>query len=61
MIVNQSCHSDDEVATKYAQAQPLGRIGTMQEMSDTIEFLISDKNSFMIGSNVLSDGGNAIM
>ena len=36
----------------------MGRVGEVQEMANLIEFLVSDKNTYMTGANVASDGGN---
>lgn len=38
-------------------AQPLGRAGEAEEIAKLIEFIASDKNAFMTGSVVTSDGG----
>ncbi len=36
---------------------PLGRLGTSQEVANTILFLSSDSSSFMTGSSLVVDGG----
>jgi NAD(P)-dependent dehydrogenase (short-subunit alcohol dehydrogenase family) len=36
---------------------PLGRLGTVQEVANTILFLSSDESSFMTGSSLVVDGG----
>ena len=36
---------------------PLGRLGTAQEVANTILFLSSDEASFMTGSSLVVDGG----
>lgn len=38
---------------------PLGREGTMIETADAIEFLASDRASFITGTDLLADGGYA--
>jgi 3-oxoacyl-[acyl-carrier protein] reductase len=35
----------------------IGRLGTVEEISKIVAFLVSDNSSFMVGSNVLVDGG----
>jgi 3-oxoacyl-[acyl-carrier protein] reductase len=39
-----------------AQA-PLGRLGTPAEMAEVVEFLISDRASYITGTTLLADGG----
>jgi len=39
-----------------AQA-PLGRLGTPAEMAEVVEFLISDRASYITGVTILADGG----
>ena len=36
---------------------PLGREGTMVEIADAVEFLLSDRASFITGIDLLVDGG----
>ena len=38
---------------------PLAREGTMIEIADAIEFLVSDRASFISGTDLLVDGGLA--
>jgi len=38
---------------------PLGREGTMVEICDAVEFLLSDRASFISGTDLLVDGGIA--
>jgi NAD(P)-dependent dehydrogenase (short-subunit alcohol dehydrogenase family) len=40
-------------------ATPLGREGTMLEIADAVEFLASDRASFITGTDLLVDGGVA--
>ena len=37
--------------------QPLGRGGEVEEMAALAAFIVSDENSFMTGSTIVSDGG----
>jgi len=36
---------------------PMGRMGTAEEIADAIEFLVSDRASYITGTNLLVDGG----
>jgi NAD(P)-dependent dehydrogenase (short-subunit alcohol dehydrogenase family) len=40
--------------------QAIGRLGTVEECGEAAAWMLSDRNSFMIGSNVLVDGGYAL-
>ena len=37
----------------------MGREGTMVEVADVVEFLVSDRASYITGTDVLVDGGVA--
>jgi NAD(P)-dependent dehydrogenase (short-subunit alcohol dehydrogenase family) len=44
---------------KLFEQSPLGREGTLLEIADAIEFLASDRASFISGTDLLVDGGLA--
>ncbi|MET0181926.1 MAG: SDR family oxidoreductase [Caulobacterales bacterium] len=48
-----------EVKLNILRRTPLGREGTMIETADAIEFLASDRASFITGTDLLVDGGAA--
>jgi NAD(P)-dependent dehydrogenase (short-subunit alcohol dehydrogenase family) len=37
---------------------PIGRVGTVDEIAQSVLFLASDESSFMIGATLIVDGGN---
>ncbi len=39
---------------------PIGRMGEVEDMARLAEFLVSDRNTFMTGSDVVCDGGRSI-
>jgi len=45
---------------RWAQAQPLGRYGTHEEMAKVALFLVSDDSAFMTGAALVFDGGMSI-
>ena len=51
--------ADDPAAMRQSMAerQIIGRLGTIDEVADTVVFLASDKASFFHGSTVVVDGG----
>ncbi len=55
--MNRLDESRHPVMADIITESPLGRRGTPQEIANVVEFLTSDKASFMTGSDVLVDGG----
>lgn len=47
----------DEIRIGFEQAAPLGRMGQPREVAHAVAFLISDKASFITGTEVVVDGG----
>lgn len=59
MVLNnlQAKNNLEEGFKSIAEKHPLGRIGEPEEVADAIEFLLSDKASFITGSILTVDGG----
>jgi NAD(P)-dependent dehydrogenase (short-subunit alcohol dehydrogenase family) len=49
--------ADPDLRARTASATPLGRVGTTQDMADACLFLLSDRASFITGTELLVDGG----
>jgi 3-oxoacyl-[acyl-carrier protein] reductase len=49
--------TDPAARVATAAAIPLGRVGTVEDMSNACLFLLSDKASFITGTELLVDGG----
>jgi NAD(P)-dependent dehydrogenase (short-subunit alcohol dehydrogenase family) len=47
----------DEVRAEWGNSIPMGRVGTPQEVAESIAFLLSDHSSFVTGAALLADGG----
>ena len=47
----------EAVKTQFASAMPTGRIGQPSDIGQTAVFLASDDSSFMLGAELLVDGG----
>lgn len=56
-VANQQGISIEEAAVQRAKTIPAGRYGTAQEFGATCAFLCSQHAGFIIGQNVLLDGG----
>lgn len=54
-----NCFSDEDLKS-LADETPLGRIGTVQDVADTVEFLLSNKAKFITGQIITVDGGFAL-
>jgi len=47
----------DEMFTKLSQSQPIGRMGTADEIAGLVAYLSSDEAAFITGSDLPIDGG----
>jgi NAD(P)-dependent dehydrogenase (short-subunit alcohol dehydrogenase family) len=47
----------EKTRLQMQQRQPIGRMGTPEEMANLVVFLASDEASFITGSNIVADGG----
>ena len=47
----------DNVKENILSQIPLKRMGTPQEIANLVEFLVSDKNSYITGQVINIDGG----
>lgn len=50
-------HQDPEFIKKYSQKVPMKRMVESQELTSTLEYLISDDSSYTTGQNIVVDGG----
>lgn len=53
--------SNDMLMEIYRRLVPLGRLGTADECADALDFLCSEKASFVNGQNLFVDGGVSVI
>lgn len=56
-IKNNYPGQEEEMFEKLSKTQPVGRMGTPQEIADLVLFLCSDEAGFITGSDYAIDGG----
>lgn len=49
--------SAEEVASSWREANPLGRLGTPEEVADVVVFLLADESSYVSGESIGINGG----
>lgn len=60
MINTPERHFDGERYAGFAENTPLGRMGTPEEIAGVVEFLASERASFVTGADWVVDGGWSI-
>jgi 2-keto-3-deoxy-L-fuconate dehydrogenase len=59
-VSEQSGRSLDQVRQDFVARQPMGRLGTAEEVAGLVLFLASDESSYITGQAHLVDGGMAL-
>lgn len=55
-----SGQSEDEVRKAFIERQPMGRLGSAEEIAQAAVYLASDESAFSTGQTMLVDGGFAL-
>lgn len=56
-MVQRFTHGDPEATRQFEQTEPVGRLGTPDEIADAVVWLCSDRASFVTGQALAVDGG----
>jgi hypothetical protein len=60
-IAKESNPKDPDASLKaIASAVPLQRLGTIEEIGDLVSFLSSDEASYLVGTQIVIDGGSTL-
>ena len=54
-------HQDDNFVKKYSERVPVKRMMTVDEIISSINYLLDEKNTYSVGSNIIVDGGYTII
>lgn len=54
-----NCFTEEDLQS-LAEETPLGRLGTVQDVADMVDFILSEKASFITGQIITVDGGFAL-
>lgn len=56
-MITRFTHGDPDAAAHLLQSEPIGRLGTPEEIADAVIWLCSDRASFVTGQALAVDGG----
>jgi len=56
-MIDRFTGGNKEAEQQLAAGEPMGRMGTPQEMADVVIWLCSDRSSFVTGQAIAADGG----
>lgn len=56
-MIDRFTGNDERVLQQFAESEPVGRLGTPQEVAEAVIWLCSDSSSFITGTVLSVDGG----
>jgi NAD(P)-dependent dehydrogenase (short-subunit alcohol dehydrogenase family) len=56
-MIDRFAHGDDRILEQFAEGEPVGRLGTPDEVASAVLWLCSDGAGFVTGATLAVDGG----
>lgn len=56
-MIDRVSGGDSEAKKQYLDMEPIGRLGTSEEIAEAVIWLFSDRSSFVTGECLVADGG----
>jgi hypothetical protein len=60
IAIESDPENPDAVIDGIAAAVPIKRLGTVDEIGDLVAFLASDESSYLVGTQIVIDGGSTL-
>ncbi|MEF3274055.1 MAG: SDR family oxidoreductase [Chloroflexus sp.] len=57
VMIDRFIQGDAELLAQFAESEPIGRLGSPEEVANAVVWLCSDKASFVTGATLAVDGG----
>ena len=59
-MIDNICKENPKLKRRFEACQPIGRMGTPEEIANAVVYLLSDESSFITGTSFVIDGGLTI-
>ncbi len=56
-MIDRFIQGDTQLLAQFAESEPIGRLGSPEEVANAVVWLCSDKASFITGATLVVDGG----
>jgi NAD(P)-dependent dehydrogenase (short-subunit alcohol dehydrogenase family) len=56
-MIDRFAHNDERILEQFAEGEPVGRLGTPEEVASAVLWLCSDGAGFVTGATLTVDGG----
>ncbi len=60
-LAGMNLEKANEFLTSVEAANTIGKIGTAEEVADVVHYLVSDKSSYVTGTDIIVDGGFSVL